>query len=76
MSRAMNLTLAEADVTAKCRKAGVVISAIEPLPDGGTHLVCLTGDGADTMRAIFKSKVIAGQVRRSPFYVVPSQMSR
>lgn len=68
MSRAMNVSLAEADVAALCKTAGVAISAIEVLPSGGTHLVCLTGDGAEDMRHRMKKHLITGRVRRYPFY--------
>lgn len=67
MSRAMNLNLEEADVTRRCDKAGVAISAIEPLPAGGTHLVTVTADGADTMRKLLGKSLIAGRVKRFAF---------
>jgi hypothetical protein len=72
MSRAMNLTLPPEEVTAKCLAAGVEISAIEPLPTGGTHLVCVTGDGAATMLRKFKGSVLDGRIKRFPFYVAPN----
>ena len=68
MSRAMNLSIAEAAVTESCRKAGVSISAIETLPSGGTHLVCTTAQGAEEMRHLLKRHVIAGRVKRFAFY--------
>lgn len=68
VSRAMNLALAEDDVIAKCRKASVEISAIEILPSGGTHLVCTTIGGADQIRAKYRKHIIAGTVKRFPFY--------
>lgn len=68
MSRAMNLMLAEADVAASCAKIGVSISTMEPLPTGGTHLVCTTSEGADKMRLKFKDHIVEGVVRRFPFY--------
>lgn len=67
MSRAMNLKLAEADVVARCAKAGVAISAIETLPAGGTHLVTVNGDGAETMRKLFAKNLIEGPVKRFAF---------
>lgn len=73
MSRAMNLTLLPDEVTAKCLAAKVAISAIEPLPGGGgTHLVCVTGDGAATMLKQFKGSLLTGRVARFPFYVAPT----
>jgi hypothetical protein len=68
MSRAMNLDLAEADVAASCKSAGVAVSAIETLPTGGTHLVCVTAEGAGEMRQKLKKHVIEGRVRRYAFY--------
>ena len=68
MSRAMNVSLAEADVTALCKTAGVAISAIETLPTGGTHLVCINADGAEEMRHKMKKHIIEGRVRRFAFY--------
>ena len=75
MSRAMNVALDEARVTEICRTAKVVISAIEPLPDGGTRLVCVTPDGADIMRAKLKKHIIAGAVNRHRFYRAPGSTS-
>ncbi len=68
MSRAINIEMAEAAVAESCRKAGVAISAIETLPSGGTHLVCITADGAAEMRHIFKRNLIDGRVKRFAFY--------
>ena len=68
MSRAMNIRLPQAEVVAACATAKVAISAIEVLPSGGTHLVCLTGDGAEDMRHRMKKHLITGRVRRYPFY--------
>lgn len=67
MSRAINLSMPEAGVVASCLKAGVSISAIEVLPSGGTHLVCTTGDGAETMRVKLKAHLIEGRVKRFAF---------
>lgn len=64
----MNVTLGEAEVADMCAAAGVVISAIETLPSGGTHLVCVTGDGAAEMRRKLKKHLVEGRVRRFAFY--------
>ena len=72
MSRAINLTLSEAEVLTKCRDAGVGVSVTEILPTGGTRLVCTTGEGADEMRRKFKHDIIAGKQKRFPFYRMPS----
>jgi hypothetical protein len=55
MSRNINLRLSEADVRTHCVAAGISISTIEPLPAGGTHLVCVTGEGADEIRLRFQN---------------------
>lgn len=68
MSRAINLLLPEADVVARCAEGGVDISAIEPLASGGTHLVCKTSAGAEAIRLRLPEHIIAGVVKRFPFY--------
>jgi hypothetical protein len=72
MSRAINLRLSEADVTARCTELKVAISAIEALPVEGTHLVCVTSEGADLIRRKLKSHLIEGKVKRFAFYRIPS----
>ena len=67
MSRAINLTLPQAEVEAACLKAGVSISSIETLPSGGTHLVCTNGVGAEEMRTKFQHQTILGRVKRFAF---------
>ncbi len=69
MSRAMNLALPQAEVESACASAKVAISAIEVLPSGGTHLVCLNITGADEMRHRLKKHLIAGRVKRYPFLI-------
>jgi len=68
MSRAMNLSLPEAEVRAHCQALAVAISAIEPLPAGGTHLVCVASEGAQIMRDTYHDKLILKPVRRFAFY--------
>lgn len=64
MSRAMQLAMSEQEVLALCASKKVAVSAIEPLPGGGTRLVCCSSTGADTIRHKAKSKIIiAEQVR-------------
>ena len=64
MSRALNVSLSEAEVLAKCNNQAVGVSAIESLPEGGVRLVCMSSDGADLMRRKFKSHLIKGEVAR------------
>ena len=71
MSRAMNISLPEAKVRARCEAAGVAISALEVLPSGGTRLVCMREEGADEMRVVFKSSMI-----EVGFLALPSSAAR
>ena len=68
MSRAMNLSAPRADVEAYCKTASLRISAIEDLPTGGTHVVCVTIEEADALRQKFAKQAIEGRVRRYPFF--------
>lgn len=58
MSRAMFVTLDEAQVIARCNSEKVGISAIEALPQGGVRLVCMSGDDAVRMRKKFKAHLL------------------
>lgn len=69
MSRAIDFTLTEIEVTSRCKDAGVDISAIEPLPRGGTHLVCATNSGADKLRRLHGGDILIGPQKRFPFFV-------
>jgi hypothetical protein len=64
MSRAINLKMDETAVMARCAKENVGVSAIERLPEGGVRLVCMSGEGADLMRAKLKKELIGGDVTR------------
>ena len=64
MSRAINLTLNEADVLARCATESVGVSAIERLPQGGVRLVCMSMYGAELIRRKLKSFVIKGEATR------------
>jgi hypothetical protein len=64
MSRAINLSLGEADVLARCETESVGVSAIERLPRGGVRLVCMSIDGAELIKRKLKSHIIKGDVTR------------
>ncbi|BEV01054.1 hypothetical protein [Novosphingobium olei] len=66
-TRAINLALPEQDIIDQCKRKDIRISAIEPLRSGGTHLVCLTIEGADAARVVFKKAIIEGAVKRFAF---------
>ncbi|MDF8333370.1 hypothetical protein [Novosphingobium cyanobacteriorum] len=68
MSRAMNLAATEEAVLAACKSKAIRISSLEPLLSGGSHLVCLTSEGADVARGLFKGIIIEGPVRRVAFH--------
>ena len=67
MSRAINLSMGEGDVIARCLTERVGVSAIEPLPAGGVRLVCMSVEGADQIRRKLKSHIIKGDVKRHRF---------
>lgn len=67
MSRAMNIKMSESAVLDRCRAESVGVSAIESLPGGGVRVVCMSGDGAATLRRLLKGKIIAGEVKRERF---------
>ena len=58
MSRTLFLSIDEGAAIARCEKEKVGVSAIERLPSGGVRLVCMSGEGAETMRTAFKSKIM------------------
>lgn len=64
-SRAINVTVSEAEVREACSKHDLPISAIEPLLSGGTRVVMMDGDAAVKMRKVFKGKIVTGDVRRT-----------
>ena len=65
MSRALNLTLAESTVLARCEAEKVGVSATEKLPAGGTRLVCMSVDGAEHMRKKLRTHIHKGEVTRA-----------
>lgn len=70
-SRAINLSMEEKAVRAACAKHGATISAIESLASGGTRVVLMSGDAADTMRGALRKQVLAGAVTRTPLRTWP-----
>jgi hypothetical protein len=68
MSRAFNLDVSQADVTAMCAHHGLTISAIEPLQDGGTRVVLTNMAAAAVIARVFEAKIITGAVRRIAFF--------
>jgi hypothetical protein len=64
MSRALFVSLDEAQVVARCHSEKVGISAIEGLPAGGVRFVCMSSDGAATMKRKLKSHLLGEEVSR------------
>lgn len=64
MSRVVMLSLDEAEVVSKCEAAKIGVSTIERLPEGGVRLVCMSSDGAETIRRKLKAKVMKTEPRR------------
>jgi hypothetical protein len=63
----MNLAMSEKDVLSRCQDAGVGVSAMEDLPNGGVRLVCMSGAGADLVRSLLSKKLIKGNAPRHKF---------
>ena len=66
MSRVVNLSMAEADVRELCRKSDIGVSSLEVLQSGGVRLVTSSSDGAEKIRKKLKSKLVRGDVERTP----------
>lgn len=58
MSREIYLNLSERFVVAQCHEQKVGISTIKSLACGGTRLVCMSVNGADTMRRELKKNLM------------------
>ena len=67
MSRALNLSLSTTQVDRHCRDNGIAISALEPLPDGGARLVCMSNYGAAQVRLKLKAHILGDDVKRQRF---------
>lgn len=65
-SRAMNVGMTQAEVTALCRKHDAAISSIETLHSGGTRVVLKNNTGAEAMRKAFGTKLITTQIPPAP----------
>lgn len=64
-SRAVNIDADHAEIRTACDKKAFAISAIEPLPEGGTRVVMTNADGAAGVRRLFKAKLMTGEVART-----------
>lgn len=65
-TRAVNVAATLLEVQALCAKQCAPISAIEALPGGGTHVVLVTLEGADTVRRAYKDKLLHRYTPRTP----------
>lgn len=65
-TRAVNVAATLLEVQVLCASKGAAISAIEALPRGGTHVVLVTMEGADTVRKAYKGKLLDRQTPRTP----------
>lgn len=66
MSRALNLTVAPSDVTVAAAKHGARITSIEPLYPAGTRVVFANEAAAVRFAQLFRTKIVAGPVVRTP----------
>ena len=62
MTRVLLVAMTEDEVIAS---EDVGISAMETLPGGGVRLVCMSVDGAETMKAKLKRKMLSDTAARS-----------
>jgi hypothetical protein len=67
VSRAINLAMSQSAVLDHCRQHSIGVSAIEPFPAGGVRLVCMSSDGAASVRMTLAGKLIDGDVVREKF---------
>ncbi len=58
MSRVLFLSIAESTALDHCKSHSIGVSASEPLPAGGTRLVCMSSEGAIKARSTLKSKIM------------------
>jgi 3-dehydroquinate synthase class II len=65
ISRAVNVSVEQAQVVAMCKKHDAIISAIETLPSGGTRVVLMNSADAAKIIKAFGSKVLTGTVART-----------
>ena len=65
MSRAINLQMTETEARQQCSTRSIGVSAIEPLPDGGVRLVCMSVEGAALLRRRLKSSIMSDTARRT-----------
>ncbi len=66
MSRALNIDATEDHVLATCLSKNAPISTIEKLHSGGTRVVLLNAFDTATIRKAYGTKIITGNVRRTP----------
>jgi hypothetical protein len=64
MNREIYVHLSEGYVVAQCLEEKVGISTIKSLACGGIRLVCMSVDGADTMRRKLKKNLMKSDVTR------------
>jgi hypothetical protein len=67
VTRALNIDALPAEVIAIAAKQGAAISAIENLQPRGTRVVFQNVDGAISVAAAFRTRLIEGAVTREPW---------
>ena len=66
MSRALNLNAPQEHVIETCAKNKAPITQIETLLSGGTRVVLKNADDAAIIEKAYRTKLIAGAVKRTP----------
>jgi len=69
MSRVLHVQATAEAVQNLCRKHSFRLSTVEALESGGSRVVMLDPREAETLRELMKSKLIAGEVKRSSAHI-------
>lgn len=64
MSRAVFLDMTVRDISLRCERENIGISAISKLPSGGTRLVCMSVLGAEQIRRKLKARLMKHDAKR------------
>ena len=62
MSRAVFLNMSEKAIILHCEREKIGISVISKLPAGGNRLVCMSVQGAESIRRKLKTRMMKGDV--------------
>ncbi|MES2989494.1 MAG: hypothetical protein V4808_16485 [Pseudomonadota bacterium] len=67
MTRAVNIDALPAEVTAMAARHNATISAIEAIQPHGTRVVFQNAQGAASVAAAFRGRILTGTITRTPW---------